>query len=131
MSEDIARQFVEAYYTTLQNNKEEMIQFYTEDSIMSSEGNHQKGTKEIQDRLDGLSFKKINHEVVSMDAHPSPIENGLLIMITGKMKMDDDPPFKFAQTFHLVPNNNGGYFCANDIFRLVMSDKTAPGQENE
>jgi hypothetical protein len=61
-------------------------------------------------------------------------------MVTGKMQMDNDAPFKFVQTFHLLPNGQGGYFCkkfdlvlfvgANDIFRLMMHDQSAPGESD-
>ncbi len=46
-----------------------------------------------------------------MDAHPSFVADAILILVTGNMQMDEDLPLKFAQTFHLVPNGSGGYFC--------------------
>jgi len=122
MSDQLAQQFVETYYTTFQKNKNDLLQFYTEDSIMSFEGNHNKGIKEISDRIEQLSFESIKHEIISLDAHPSVIQGAILITVTGNMQTDNDPALKFVQVFHLVPNGSGGYFCANDIFRLIMND---------
>lgn len=128
MSEQLAREFVETYYLTLQKKKEDLLQFYTEDSIMSFEGNHNKGLKEIAERIEQLSYTsvtffplftllislQIKHEVVTMDAHPSLVPNGILITVTGNMQTDEDAPHKFVQVFHVVPNNNGGYYCKNN-----------------
>jgi hypothetical protein len=59
MSEQVAQQFVEAYYTAMQQNKADMLNFYTDDSIMSFEGNHNKGTKEIMDRLEQMTYTQV------------------------------------------------------------------------
>ena len=59
MSEQLAQQFVETYYLTLQKNKMDLIQFYTEDSIMSYEGNHNKGIEEIKERIEQFSFATV------------------------------------------------------------------------
>ena len=59
MSEQLAQQFVETYYLTLQKNKLDLIQFYTEDSIMSYEGNHNKGIEQIKERIEQFSFETV------------------------------------------------------------------------
>ena len=51
------------------------------------------------------------------DAHP--IDNGVLIHVTGGLKMDNENDFFFSQTFILVSNGNNGYHVKNDIFRLI------------
>ncbi len=61
MSDQLAQQFVETYYTTFQKSRTELLQFYTEDSIMSFEGNHNKGIKEISDRIEQLSFESVTY----------------------------------------------------------------------
>ncbi len=59
MSEQLAEQFVETYYLTMQKSKEEMLAFYTEDSIMTFEGNHNKGTKDIKERLEQMTYQTV------------------------------------------------------------------------
>ena len=37
--------------------------------------------------------------------------------------MDNDNPFKFSQVFVIVSNGQGGFYCHNDIFKLVFWDE--------
>jgi Nuclear transport factor 2 (NTF2) domain. len=61
MSEQLAEQFVETYYLTMQKNKDDMIAFYTDDSILTYEGNHNKGLKEIQERLEQMTYQTVQY----------------------------------------------------------------------
>lgn len=61
MSEDIARQFVEAYFETLQKSRADLINFYTDNSILSNEGSHYKGLKEIGERIESYSFQSVRN----------------------------------------------------------------------
>ena len=97
-----------------------MINFYTEDSYLSFEGSKTKGLKDIMNKIDSLTFKNIKYNFDVYDLHPSPIPDGLLIMVTGTLQMDGENTFKFSQTFQLVKTNQGNYFLFNDIFRLIM-----------
>jgi hypothetical protein len=65
MSEDIARQFVEAYFETLQKNRADLINFYTDNSILSNEGSHYKGLKDIGERLESYSFQTVSSLALS------------------------------------------------------------------
>jgi len=60
MSDQLAREFVETYYLTMQKSKNDIIQFYREESIMSFEGNHNKGLKEIAERIEQFSFETVS-----------------------------------------------------------------------
>ena len=51
-----------------------------------------------------------------MDLQPSPINNGILCMITGKLQMDENigtnnNVWNFTQVFQILPNGKGGYYC--------------------
>ncbi len=59
MSDQLAKEFVETYYMTMQKSKADMLQFFTEDSIMSFEGNHNKGLEEIKERIEQISFQTV------------------------------------------------------------------------
>jgi len=59
MSEQLAKEFVETYYLTLQKSKNDLIQFYREESIMTFEGNHNKGLTEIAERIEQFSFQAV------------------------------------------------------------------------
>ena len=34
--------------------------------------------------------------------------------------MDDTDQFKYSQVFNICPNGQGGLYCHNDIFTIVM-----------
>ena len=44
----------------------------------------------------------------------------MLVMVTGDLAVDGNvtTPLKFAQTFHLMTNPQGGWYVHNDLFRL-------------
>lgn len=45
--EGIAKQFLEAYYTTIMQNKVNLLNFYSDKSVMSYNGSTFRGMKEI------------------------------------------------------------------------------------
>jgi hypothetical protein len=60
MGEELAKTFIEAYFTALAKSKEDLLQFYTDSSIMTYEGTHHSGTKEIGWRIEAMSFKTVS-----------------------------------------------------------------------
>ena len=89
---------------------------YTDDSMLSFEGEQFKGVAGIIDKFS--SFGQIQHQIKSFDAQPS-VNNGILCFISGDLFIDgSENPVKFAQVFHLLPGGSAGFFCFNDMFRL-------------
>ena len=66
-------------------------------------------------------MSKVIHQVDPRDiaVQPSP-GNGLLVFVSGQLSIDDGAPLRFAQVFNLqpIPNQPGGLFVLNDLFRL-------------
>ena len=60
MGEELAKSFVEAYFTALEKSKEDLLQFYTDSSVMTYEGSHHSGIKEIGYRIEAMSFKTVS-----------------------------------------------------------------------
>jgi len=60
---DIGKQFVTAYYTTLQQNKLNLIQFYSESSTMTYGGQEFKGMKDISEKIESFGFQKVPHKI--------------------------------------------------------------------
>lgn len=56
---DIGKQFVEAYYTTLQQNKMGLLGFYSEASVMTYGGQEYKGIKDISEKIESFGFQKV------------------------------------------------------------------------
>lgn len=49
--ESLAKQFLEAYYTTIMQNKNNLLNFYNDKSIMSYNGSVYTGLKEITEKV--------------------------------------------------------------------------------
>lgn len=85
---------------------------------MTFEGEAFQGVDLIVNKLNSLPFKKVQHFVVKADFQPNPFNNGVMIFVTGDLRVDDEEnKLKFAQVFHLVPLN-GSFIIVNDMFRL-------------
>ncbi len=115
----IVNDFLNSYYQTMMTNKMALKKFYTSGSFMSYERSEHRGVEQIEKKLGNLSFKTIQYDFQDYDLQPSPIDGGFVIFVTGKLIMDGQNNFDFAQMFQLLPNNQGGYFIFNDIMRLV------------
>ena len=118
--QELVTNFLNAYYGAMMNNRPSMANFYNDSSILSYEGDNRAGLKEIKDKFEGLSFKTIQFNFENHDFQPTPM-GGLLVSVNGKLLMDGENNFGFYQIFHLVPDNNGGWFLSNDMFRLEIA----------
>ena len=103
----IGEQFWEHYYKTISQSRGDLANLYTDDSMLTYEGEPIKGVGSIMEKLGSLP--DIRHEIVTFDAQPS-VNDGILWMIGGSLYIDGgDVPVKFAQTFHL---QKGGKFVS-------------------
>jgi hypothetical protein len=119
-TEKLAVQFLEAYYTTLMQNRAGLINFYTDMSQMTYNGDFFCGLKQISEKIESFGFQKIQFEIDTKVVQDGPIQNSILVFVTGSLNMDDTNLFKYSQVFNLCPNGQGGFYCHNDIFSLVM-----------
>lgn len=76
------------------------------------------GRAAIIEKLQGLSFQKIAHILTATDVQPT-MDGGVLIVVLGQLKTDDDPPHTFNQTFVLKPVGDS-FYVEHDIFRLAL-----------
>ena len=57
----------------------------------------------------------------TFDCQMGPVQDSILIFVTGTLNMDDSDTFKFSQVFQVLPNGTGGYFCNfYFIFNLLI-----------
>lgn len=117
--QDIAQQFLNTYYELMSQNRAGLLQLFNDHSCMTYEEDSFKGLKEIKDKLESIGGVVIKYEFDKFDIQPGVVDGTLLIVVIGGLKMDNDPPFKFTQTFQLAPNGKGGYYIHNDILRLI------------
>ncbi|KAG8899712.1 Nuclear transport factor 2 [Tulasnella sp. 403] len=84
---------------------------------MSWEGGEFGGVTKILEKLAGLP-EGVTHKIDTLDAQPgSATEPSIIVLVTGQLVIENNPPLQFCQTFHLRPQD-GSYYVANDLFRL-------------
>ena len=116
----VAQEFVRYYYQVFDTNREGLRGLYTEPSMLTFESECFQGVNAIMDKLSNLGFQKIHHEIQTLDAQPSPINEGILVLVNGTLVMDDVNIFKFSQVFQLLKNPTGQFYCHNDMFKLNL-----------
>ncbi|KAL1311405.1 hypothetical protein AAFC00_001570 [Neodothiora populina] len=90
--------------------------------MLTFENSPIQGTASITEKLVNLPFQKVQHEVTSLDAQPSNEAGGILVLVSGRLLVDEEQrPMSYTQTFQLLPDGQGSYYVFNDIFRLVYA----------
>lgn len=121
--EAIGRGFVNQYYALFDDpaQREKLVSFYNaETSFMTFEGLQLQGAMKIMEKLNSLTFQKINRMVTSVDSQPM-FDGGVLICVLGRLQTDDDPPHAYSQTFVLKPVGTS-FYVQHDLFRLALHD---------
>ncbi|KAL6598261.1 hypothetical protein ACP70R_046426 [Stipagrostis hirtigluma subsp. patula] len=136
----ISGAFVQQYYHILHEQPEEAFKFYQDSSILGRPDSN--GTMVSVTTLGG-----INEKIMSMDfrncltkidtADPQlSHKDGVLIVVTGSLTSHEGLCRRFTQSFFLAPQESGGYFVLNDVFRFISDRQQdeinqAVTQENE
>ncbi|KAF2226313.1 putative nuclear transport factor 2 [Elsinoe ampelina] len=117
----IAQQFTEFYYKTFDQDRAQLLPLYRDHSMLTFENAPTQGGASIIEKLSSLPFSKVQHEVSSLDAQPSNENGGILVLVSGRLLVDEEQrPMSYTQTFQLLPDS-GSYYVFNDIFRLIYS----------
>jgi hypothetical protein len=119
--DQIGQAFVLQYYGMFDNptTRANLVNFYTpQASLMTFEGAQFHGAEKIMEKLKTLTFQKIAHIPTKVDCQPM-FDGGILVMVIGQLKTDDDPPHPYTQMFVLKPAESS-FYVAHDVFRLNL-----------
>ncbi|XP_060528162.1 probable nuclear transport factor 2 isoform X1 [Cylas formicarius] len=117
--EAIGKGFVQQYYALFDDpmQRQNLANMYNSDlSFMTFEGVQIQGAPKIMEKLNSLTFQKINRIITAVDSQPM-FDGGVLINVLGRLQADEDPPHAFSQIFVLKPLGTT-FFVQHDIFRL-------------
>ncbi|KAK6442675.1 Nuclear transport factor 2 [Oleoguttula sp. CCFEE 5521] len=115
----MGEQFTEFYYKTFDADRAQLAPLYRDNSMLTFEAKPFQGTATIIGQLVDLPFKRIEHQVATVDAQPSNDQGGILVIVSGVLLVEEERrPMSYTQTFQLLPES-GNYYVFNDIFRLV------------
>eukprot|EP01004_Peranema_trichophorum_P000583 NODE_10646_length_500_cov_85.198939_g9995_i0.p1 GENE.NODE_10646_length_500_cov_85.198939_g9995_i0~~NODE_10646_length_500_cov_85.198939_g9995_i0.p1 ORF type:complete len:121 (-),score=12.31 NODE_10646_length_500_cov_85.198939_g9995_i0:80-442(-) len=112
----VGEAFVQHYYNTFDTNRAALVSLYRDQSLMTFEGTQVQGQQKIMEKFGSLTFQTVKHECQTIDCQPS-ITGGVMVMVAGLLKTDNDPPHRFSQMFHLVAEGSN-FWVSNDVFRL-------------
>ncbi|PHH66571.1 hypothetical protein CDD81_7046 [Ophiocordyceps australis] len=116
----IAKEFVDIYYKTFDSDRKNLAALYRDPSMLTFESASVLGVTNILEKLANLPFQQVKHEISTLDAQPSNGEGGIMILVTGRLLVDEEQrPMSYTQTFQLMRDPNNQYFVFNDIFKLV------------
>ena len=118
MSQAIVVQFLDAFYQAMMKDRNQILSLYRDSSFLTYNGGSHVGVKDISEHIKGLGFKKIEYKFEDYDAQPVH-GNGILIAVTGQLRMDDSDQFNFSQTFLLMPEGQS-WFLQNDILKISV-----------
>ena len=117
----VGNQFITHFYDKLQNDRAGLAQLYTEDSMLTYEGEEMKGLQAIGEKIQGLPNLSYDPNGAVVDIQPS-INDGIFVFINGSLIIDGNAsqPLKFTQTFLLQTGGGAGYYIHNEVFRLSL-----------
>lgn len=78
----------------------------------------------INEKIMSMDFRNFLTEIETADAQLSH-KDGVLIVVTGSLTSDEGVCHRFTQSFFLAPQEAGGYFVLNDVFRFISERKPA------
>ncbi|XP_062211549.1 nuclear transport factor 2-like isoform X2 [Phragmites australis] len=136
----ISGAFVQQYYRILHEQPDQVHKFYQDSSILGrpeSDGTMVSVTTlgDINKRIMSMDFRKCLTEIETADAQLSH-KDAVFIVVTGSLTSDEGVCRRFTQSFFLAPQESGGYFVLNDVFRFISERQPAQinqvvTQENE
>lgn len=130
----VGNAFVEQYYQILHKSPEAVHRFYKDSSVLSRpEPNGLVTTvttmQGINEKICSFDYKKYAAEIKTADAQDSH-KDGVIVLVTGSLTGPDNVRKNFTQTFFLAPQERGGYFVLNDVFRYV-EDNVVPVENSK
>ncbi|CAK9297648.1 unnamed protein product [Gordionus sp. m RMFG-2023] len=115
--QDIAQEFLRYFYSKIQTTREELINLYTDNAMLSYEGQAFTGKQSILDKLKSLPKYSLN--VSSCDCQFIESDaTRLLILVTGTITLEQGQPMQFCHNFHLRQFNQSTWLITNELFRF-------------
>ncbi|OQR88074.1 ras GTPase-activating protein-binding protein [Achlya hypogyna] len=120
----VGNTFVKQYYNLLTEAPQNLHRFYKDISRFSHATGSQmeepiSGQEAIKEVILGKNYMgtRVDLDNGSIDCHASQ-DGGVIVMVTGIIKLKNAAPTHFVQTFFLAVQPNG-YFVLNDVLRFL------------
>ncbi|KAL8102022.1 hypothetical protein AgCh_033795 [Apium graveolens] len=131
----VGNAFVQQYYHILHQSPALVHRFYKDSSKLGRP--EHDGTMSItttmaaiNEKILSLNYGEFRAEIKSIDAQES-LNNGVHVLVTGYLTGKDNVVRDFTQSFFLAPQELGGYYVLNDIFRYLKKANQVPNTKAE
>lgn len=121
----LAKQFCINYYTTFDNNPQNLAHLYKADSKITFINNNYLGFNNLYyDIVNVYNIVKFNHQILSFDVHPVGRNTMYILVIgdvTGQVQGDYNIiPKKFVESFIIQRDiQSNKFYIYNSIFKLL------------
>jgi hypothetical protein len=101
--DQVARAFVEHYYSTFDANRAGLATLYQDESMLTFEGQKIQGSPNIVAKLTSLPFQQCQHSITTVDCQPSGPAGGMLVFVSGNLQLaGEQHALKFSQVFQSI-----------------------------
>lgn len=95
---DLAKAFVEHYYSTFDSNRAALGNLYQEGSMLTFEGIKTQGSQNIVAKLTSLPFQQCHHTITTIDCQHSGPAGGMIVVVSGNLQLaGEQHALKFGQ----------------------------------
>lgn len=115
----VGQQFIQHYYQTMTANRAGLSALYSDQSLMTYEGEQFMGVEQIMGKLNQLPNLAIDSASAVFDFQPS-VNEGIFVLVNSSLSIEGGNPMRFTQTFLLQKGGASGYYVANEVFRLSL-----------
>ncbi|WVZ26013.1 hypothetical protein V8G54_004557 [Vigna mungo] len=96
--DNLAKAFVDHYYSTFDNNRQSLAGLYQDASMLTFEGQKIQGASNIVAKLTSLPFQQCHHSISTVDCQPSGASGGMLVFVSGSLQLaGEQHTLKFSQ----------------------------------
>ena len=96
--DSLAKAFVGHYYSTFDQNRNNLYTLYQDGSMLTFEGEKFMGSQAIQGKISSLPFNQCKHNVNTVDCQPSGPSGGMVVFVSGNLQLtDQEHPLRFSQ----------------------------------
>lgn len=111
----VGSQFLEAYYNAFRTNRASLRDFYNAASTLSWEKRKYVGQAEIATCFDRISAVQLDYVHIDSEIQVTH-GGGLLILVTGHVRIDGAEPVGFSQVFLLQQTEQQSWYSKRSIY---------------
>ena len=119
MAKEWAQKFVHGFYENMANDRSRNLMLYREGSQLSYNGSHCATLQQIKEKFENFSYKTMLYKFDDIDVQQVGA-NGILIVVNGKLNLDNENTFSFCETFMIIFESQEAFYIQNEVMQLIL-----------